>query len=219
MMIDRNTSTVVAIAFFALVWGAYGWVALVSGAELESASLSDLAADFEPESEPAVLELEAPAPPPAEEPPPPPESLTPVPRRPTPPVARPYATTPPATRPPVQRPAPSPGAGEISRGEEVRLEDHLVPGKITIFDFYSMYCPPCNAIAPKLAQLQSRRDDIAVVRVNINRPGVRGIDWQSPVARQYDLHSIPSFIIYDADGRRMAEGTDARALVQGWISE
>ena len=38
----------------------------------------------------------------------------------------------------------------ISQGKEVTLADYLVPGKTTIFDFYSEYCPPCRAIAPRL---------------------------------------------------------------------
>jgi len=56
--------------------------------------------------------------------------------------------------------------------------------------------PSLRAIAPKLAELHKSRDDIAVVKVDINRPGVKGIDWSSPVAQQYKLHSIPHFKIF-----------------------
>jgi thiol-disulfide isomerase/thioredoxin len=105
----------------------------------------------------------------------------------------------------------------ISNGDKVDLKDFLVPGKTTVFDFYSEYCPPCRAIAPRLEQLHKTRDDIAVVRVDINRPGVKGIDWQSPVARQYDLESIPHFKIYGPDGKLVAEGQDARDLLNKWM--
>jgi prepilin-type processing-associated H-X9-DG protein len=128
------------------------------------------------------------------------------------------------TRPTRQRPRPTvegpTAAGKtISHGEEVNLEDHVVAGKITIFDFYSDYCPPCGRISPKLEELAGRRDDIAVLKVDINRPGKRGIDWQSPVARQFSLRSIPHFIIYDANGRVMAEGREAYGRVREWLGE
>jgi thiol-disulfide isomerase/thioredoxin len=106
---------------------------------------------------------------------------------------------------------------EISFGQEVKLSDYLVPGKITVFDFYSHYCPPCMAIAPRVKALHETRSDLAVVEVNVNRPGIVGIDWQSPVARQYGLESIPHFKVFGPDGKLMAEGDDAYEMVVGWI--
>ncbi len=105
----------------------------------------------------------------------------------------------------------------ISQGQPVNLPDYLVPGKTTIFDFYSEYCPPCRAIAPQLEKLHAARSDIAVVKVDINRPGVQGIDWKSPVARQFDLNSIPHFKIFGPDGKLKAEGDEAYELVTGWF--
>ena len=105
----------------------------------------------------------------------------------------------------------------ITEGQEIKLSDYLVPGKTTIFDFYSKYCPPCRAIAPKLEKLHETHADIAVVKVDINRPDTVGIDWKSPVARQYDLHSIPHFKIFDPDGKLKAEGDPAYDLVAGMV--
>ncbi len=105
----------------------------------------------------------------------------------------------------------------ISQGQEVKLADYLVPGKTTVFDFYSEYCPPCRAIAPRLEALHMTRDDIVVVKIDINRPGVKGIDWKSPVARQYKLQSIPHFKVYDPDGNLKAEGDEAYELVTSWL--
>ena len=114
--------------------------------------------------------------------------------------------------------APAQG-GTISYGERINLEDHVVSGKTTIFDFYSDYCPPCKAISPELEGLARRRDDIVVVKVDINRPGVTGIDWESPVARQFSLQSIPHFIICDGDGRIEAEGWEAYNRIGQWLSQ
>jgi thiol-disulfide isomerase/thioredoxin len=93
----------------------------------------------------------------------------------------------------------------ISQGEEVALADYLVPGKTTIFDFTSKYCGPCQAYNQPLTLLHAQRADVAVVKVDINRPDVKGIDWKSPVARQYDMHSIPHFKVYGPDGKLVAE--------------
>ena len=89
---------------------------------------------------------------------------------------------------------------QISQGEEINLADYVVPGKTTIFDFSSEFCGPCRTYTEPLAQLHAKRADLAVVRVDINRPNVRGIDWKSPVAREFQLESIPHFMVYGPDG-------------------
>ena len=94
-------------------------------------------------------------------------------------------------------------------GEEIDIERLVRRGKTTIFDFYSAYCGPCLRISPLLERLGRKRDDIVVIKIDINRKGVRGIDWNSPVVRQYGLSSIPHFIIYNASGSRIHEGRDA----------
>ncbi len=106
---------------------------------------------------------------------------------------------------------------KISHGVEVDLADYVVPGKTTIFDFSSEYCPPCRAISPKLDALHKSRADIAVVKIDINRAGIKYIDWKSPVALQYGLQSVPNFKIYGADGKLLSEGQDAYETVLGWV--
>jgi len=91
----------------------------------------------------------------------------------------------------------------------VNLRKSIVKGKINIVDFYSEYYPPCNRIAPFLKKLDDRRGDIVVIKININRTGVTGIDWQSPVAKQFNLKSIPHFIIISPWGKLMCEGREA----------
>lgn len=105
----------------------------------------------------------------------------------------------------------------IAQGQTITLADHLVKGKITVVDFTSDYCPPCRAVSPKLDELHRRRDDVAVVKVDINRPDVRKIDWQSPVAKQFALRSIPHFKIFDGEGKLISEGDEARDTVYGWL--
>jgi thiol-disulfide isomerase/thioredoxin len=105
----------------------------------------------------------------------------------------------------------------ISNGQKVQLADYLVPGKTTVFDFYSEYCPTCRSIAGEIEKLHESREDIAVVLVNINRPEVKVIDWKSPVAKQYDLPSTPQLKVYGPDGKLVAEGNAAYQMVTGWF--
>ncbi len=115
----------------------------------------------------------------------------------------------------------------IAQGEAVQLADYLVPGKTVIFDFTSKYCPPCRAYDEPLHQLHTTRDDLVVVKVDINRPGVTRIDWDSPVAQQFKLQSIPQFKVYGPDGKLLAEDrisqqvrdAAARKLVDRWIAQ
>jgi thiol-disulfide isomerase/thioredoxin len=133
----------------------------------------------------------------------------------------------------VAAPTKSAEPQRIAQGATINLADHLVPGKTVVFDFTSKFCGPCRAYDQPLHELHAKRDDIVVVKVDINRRDVQGIDWGSPVARQFDLHSIPHFKVYGPDGRLLAEdkivfGPDGRPdralssragrqMVDGWI--
>jgi thiol-disulfide isomerase/thioredoxin len=105
----------------------------------------------------------------------------------------------------VSKPAKPAKPLRVAMGAEVKLTDYLIEGKTVIFDFYSDYCGPCKAVAPQLEALHAKRADIVVVKVDINRPGVKGIDWKSPVAAQYKLRSVPHFKVYGPNGKIRAE--------------
>lgn len=107
----------------------------------------------------------------------------------------------------------------IAHGQEVEIKDYMVPGKTMIFDFTSDYCPPCRAISPHLDKLHADRADIVVVKVDINRPDVKGIDWRSPVAMQYGMRAIPHFKVFTPEGKLQAEGKAASQLVISWFKE
>jgi hypothetical protein len=47
----------------------------------------------------------------------------------------------------------------------------------------------------------------------------RQIDWSSPVAREFQLQSIPHLVIYNKDGEMDSEGDEARSKVIAWIKE
>ena len=109
----------------------------------------------------------------------------------------------------------------ISQGQTVELADFLVTGKTTSIDFTSEYCPPCRAYAEPLLALHQRGTNLAVVKVDINRPEYHLIDWESPVARQFTLSEkgLPYFMIFGPDGKLMVEGPEARQQVDEWIAQ
>lgn len=112
----------------------------------------------------------------------------------------------------------------VSQGREINLADYLVPGKTTIVDFTSRYCGPCQVYNEPLVKIHAQRADVAVVKVDINRPDVRKIDWESPVAQQFHLRSIPHFKVYGPDGKLIAEDVPgesraARDIVHRYMDE
>ncbi len=105
-------------------------------------------------------------------------------------------------------------------GQTLDLKSLPVRGKTTVVDCYSQYCPPCMRLAPLLEQLAAKRPDLVIKKVNIQRPEVSGhIDWQSPLAKQMGLRSIPHFMIFDQKGKLTSEGQSATKQVVAWLQE
>lgn len=115
-------------------------------------------------------------------------------------------------------------------GAEVCVNDYLVPGKTVIFVFHSHFSPPCPSMHSQeledpLGALTATRDDVVVVKVEIDREGATGIDWNSPVALQYGLRRLPYFLVYGPDGEvlvqddRRSGATSGRDLVLDMIMQ
>jgi len=83
-------------------------------------------------------------------------------------------------------------------GQEVDLPSLLIEDKITIVDFYADWCGPCKKISPVLEQLAKDDPDVVLLKVDI-------VKWGTPVALQFDLHSIPSVRVF---GRSKAQVGD-----------
>jgi thioredoxin 1 len=121
--------------------------------------------------------------------------------------------------------AVAPAAGLVVNGNQGREGETLDlnrladRGKFTLVDFWSPYCPPCLKLAPVLEKMAARRPDLKVVKLNINRPGVQGIDFKSPLARQYNLRFVPFFVIFDQNGKVMAEGEKALDVLEQWAKQ
>jgi thiol-disulfide isomerase/thioredoxin len=104
-------------------------------------------------------------------------------------------------------------------GQPMEIKALLAPGQVTVIDFYSPFCPPCMRLAPLMEQLAQKRADLALKKININRPEVQGIDWRSPLAQQYRIHSVPYFMIFNPQGKLAAQGEAALRQIIRWLKE
>lgn len=107
----------------------------------------------------------------------------------------------------------------IGIGQPVQLEEHLVPGKTVIFNFTSAFCEPCQRLDPQLRKFHAERANIVVVEVDIDRPGRRTEDWDSPLAQQFNIRStgLPLLKVYGPNGQLQSDGNAAETLVRGWL--
>jgi thioredoxin 1 len=96
-------------------------------------------------------------------------------------------------------------------GEDVDIAAHSVAGKVTVIDFFAIWCGPCRVVEKKLVELQAERDDLAVRRVNVP-------DEESPVAKRYlvdDEAMLPFVVVFDASGKEVERiaGLDVDRMV------
>jgi len=98
----------------------------------------------------------------------------------------------------------------------VKITDYLVPGKTTIFDFTSEFCPPAARLRHTWTNcMRGATTSWSSKWTSTGRhPGHR---LAIAVAKQYSMHSIPHFKVFGPDGKLMAEGDKARTLVTGWF--
>jgi len=101
-------------------------------------------------------------------------------------------------------------------GQPIDIKQFIKPGQTTIIDFYSQFCPPCMKLAPILASVAAKRPNTTVVKLDINRPNVQGIDFDSPLSKQQGLTFVPFILIYNEQGQVQAKGQEAINKVLEW---
>lgn len=100
---------------------------------------------------------------------------------------------------------------EISKaGEDVAaLESYAVKGKVTLFDFYAVWCAPCRKIDAHVFSLLGKRGDLALRKLNV-------VSWDTPLAARYmkGVPSLPYVVVFGKDGKRVqaVAGLDLEGL-------
>ena len=96
-------------------------------------------------------------------------------------------------------------------GVLVALEKVLVPGKVTVVDFFADWCGACKIIEKKLITRVKGEKGIAIRKIDIK-------DDESPVAKHYDVGALPHVRIYDKSGKMLYALTGNQALRAGELA-
>lgn len=125
--------------------------------------------------------------------------------------------------------------GPTVDGGEFRSSEFL--GQVILVDFWSTNCGPCLRELPNVQALYDayHGDGLEVVGISLDEDrqelvkflkahphpwrqvNVEGAGWHSPLAKRYDVHSIPRIMVVDRKGNLAADdvlGTELEAAVQ-----
>ena len=76
---------------------------------------------------------------------------------------------------------------------------------------FADWCGPCKRLDPYLKDM-AKDPRIAVRKVDI-------VNWNSPVAGQWRLTSIPNLRVYDPNGRLLGKPTSNLNQIIAWINQ
>ncbi len=91
-----------------------------------------------------------------------------------------------------------------SNGEKIEIAKTLVPGKITLLDYWASWCGPCHLLDIRLQYLARSNPKLAVRRVNVAK-------FENPAGKQavweFRMRAIPYVRVYDAKGKFVGDDT------------
>ncbi len=116
-------------------------------------------------------------------------------------------------------------------GNMLTLNETL--GKYTIIDFWASWCKPCRRENPNVVRVYEKYHDkgLNIISVSLDRAGqkerwLKAIEddnmnwyhvsnlkfWQDPIARMYNVRSIPATFLLDENGKIIAKNLRGPAL-------
>ena len=85
-----------------------------------------------------------------------------------------------------------------SEGEKIDVARTLVPGKVTVLDYWAEWCSPCHLLDARLQHLVQANPKLAVRRINVGK-------WDNAAAKQatkeFRAEALPYVRVYDSRGK------------------
>ncbi len=105
-------------------------------------------------------------------------------------------------------------------GEAINLQQFLSKSAQTLLFVHSPHCGPCKRVEPKIKALaKAKAADLKIVELLLDGPKDSGIGWDSPAAKQFDVHAVPAYLLYDRSGELLLKGDPAEVQVDKWMYE
>jgi thioredoxin 1 len=80
-------------------------------------------------------------------------------------------------------------AGNLTEVTDTNFQAEVIEsGEAVLVDFWAPWCGPCRIVAPHLEELDAERDDIRVVKLNV--------DDNPQTAATYNVMSIPTLLLF-----------------------
>jgi thioredoxin 1 len=80
-------------------------------------------------------------------------------------------------------------AGNLSDVTDSSFQAEVIESEIAVLvDFWAPWCGPCRVVAPVLEEIHSEREDLRVVKLNV--------DENQQTAAAFDVLSIPTMILF-----------------------
>ena len=80
-------------------------------------------------------------------------------------------------------------AGSIIDVTEATFDVEVLESETpVVVDFWAPWCGPCRVVSPILEELHNEREDLRVVKVNV--------DENQAIAARYEILSIPTMILF-----------------------
>ena len=80
-------------------------------------------------------------------------------------------------------------AGSIIEVTDANFQAEVIESETPVLvDFWAPWCGPCRVVAPVLEEIAGERDDLRIVKLNV--------DENQQTAAQFEVLSIPTMILF-----------------------